>query len=105
MLGAASVSSGRPSRFAYGWLTVEVQGTVSNRDGIGTRLMLTTPDGVTQIREITSGPTQGGGDYKAAYLGLGDNPSGDLVVRWPTGVVEDIGTVSPNQVLNLVEPP
>ncbi len=53
------------------WITLTVEGTDSNRDGIGTRLLLTTPDAVTQIREINSGPTHGGGDYRAAYFGLG----------------------------------
>jgi len=85
------------------WLTVTVEGTVSNRDGIGTRLTLTA-DGVTQMREITSGPTHGGGDQKAAFFGLGTASSGTLTVRWPNGVVENLGTVSANQQLHLVEP-
>jgi len=85
------------------WLTVTVEGTVSNRDGIGTRLWLTTPDGLTQMREINSGPTYGGGDYRAAYFGLGAHLSGTLLVRWPTGVMENLGTVSANQKLHLVE--
>jgi hypothetical protein len=85
------------------WLTVTVEGTVSNRDGIGTRLTLTTPDGVTQIREINSGPTYGGGDYRAAYFGLGDNTVGQLTVRWPNGVVRNLGLVTADQELHLVE--
>ncbi len=86
------------------WLTITVQGTVSNRDGIGTRLTLTTPDGMTQIREITSGPTHGGGDYRAAYFGLGANATGDLVIRWPTGVEQDMGTITANQQILFIEP-
>jgi hypothetical protein len=86
------------------WLTVTVEGTVSNRDGIGTRLSLTTSDGVTQHREISSGPTYGGGDYRAGFFGLGMHTQGELVVRWPSGVEENIGTVQANQRLHLVEP-
>jgi hypothetical protein len=85
------------------WLTITPQGTISNRDGIGARFYLTTPDGITQTREITSGPTHGGGDYKAAYFGMGTNTSGTLSVRWPTGVVEDLGTVEADQHLHVVE--
>ena len=85
------------------WLTVTVEGTVSNRDGIGTRLTLTA-DGVTQMREITTGPTHGGGDQKAAFFGLGTASSGTLTVRWPNGVVENLGVVSANQQLHLIEP-
>ncbi len=86
------------------WLTITVEGTVSNRDGIGTRLTFDTPNGISQIREITSGPTHGGGDYRAAYFGLGDQTSGDLTVRWPNGVVENLGTITAGQQLHLIEP-
>ena len=86
------------------WLTVTVQGTTSNRDGIGTRLTLTTSDGITQIREISTGPTHGGGDYRAAYFGLGQFVDGELTVRWPSGVTEVIGTVNADQALQLIEP-
>jgi hypothetical protein len=85
------------------WLSVTVEGTVSNRDGIGTRLTLTTPDGVSMMREIDSGPAHGGGDYRAAYFGMGTNATGELTVRWPTGVTQVIGTVNANQAIQLVE--
>ena len=88
---------------AHHWLTVTVEGTVSNRDGIGTRLYLTAPDGTKQMREITSGPTYGGGDQRAGFFGLGEDNTGVLTVRWPTGVVEDLGTVTADQRLHVVE--
>ena len=86
------------------WLSITVEGTESNRDGIGARLILTA-GGVTQMREISSGPTHGGGDYRAAYFGLGAETSGTLEVHWPNGVVENLGTVTGDQQLHLVEPP
>ena len=85
------------------WMTVTVEGTTSNRDAIGTRLYATTPDGVTQIRDINSGPTYGGGDYRAAYFGLGANSTAVLTVRWPDGTTKDIGVVQSNQEIHLVE--
>ncbi|MCP4942456.1 MAG: hypothetical protein GY924_10830, partial [Planctomycetaceae bacterium] len=85
------------------WLTITVEGSESNRDGIGTRLLLTV-NGVTQIREINTGPTHGGGDYRAAYFGLGAETSGSLEVQWPNGVVQTLGTVTADQQLHLVEP-
>jgi hypothetical protein len=85
------------------WLTVTLEGTVSNRDAIGSRLWLSA-GGYTRTWELSSGPTYGGGDYKAAYFGLGTSTSADLTIRWPTGLVEHIGTVSADQQLHLVEP-
>jgi hypothetical protein len=93
------------------WLKVTAQGSAdpvlypggTNRDGIGARFYLTTTDGITQMWDITSGPTVGGGDDKAAYFGLGSHMTGNLSVRWPTGVVEDLGTVNADQHIHVVE--
>jgi hypothetical protein len=76
---------------------------MSNRDGIGTRLYATTPDGITQIRDINSGPTYGGGDYRAAYFGLGANTTAVLTVRWPDGTTKEIEVAPANQEVHLVE--
>ncbi len=86
------------------WLAVTVEGTVSNRDGIGARLWLTTPDGMIQTREISTGPTHGGGDHRATYFGLAQHTSGNLQVRWPSGFVQNIGDVAADQQLHLIEP-
>ena len=85
------------------WLTVTVEGSTSNQDGIGTRLELTA-NGITQIREINDGPSHGGGDYKMAHFGLDNAANGTLTVRWPNGEVENLGTVTANQQLHLTEP-
>ncbi len=85
------------------WLTVAPEGTISNRDAIGARIYLTTPDGITQIREITSGQAHGGGDHKAAYFGIGQNTSGTLTVRWPSGILQEVGVVAADQRLHVLE--
>lgn len=86
------------------WLSITVEGTASNRDGIGTRLYLTTADGTTQMRDITSGATHGGGDYRAAYFGLSSHMTGTLSIRWPSGIISNIGTLSGNQMQHYIEP-
>ncbi|MCA9931361.1 MAG: CRTAC1 family protein, partial [Anaerolineales bacterium] len=85
------------------WLTVTVEGTASNRDAIGARIILTTSAG-TQIREINSGWNHGGGSYRAAYFGLGTDTSGTLEIRWPDGTTQVIGAVTADQALHYVEP-
>ena len=92
---------------AYGnpnhWLAVTVQGARSNRDGIGTRITATTPDGMSQIREITTGPTHGGGDCRAAYFGLGGNTTADITILWPMGDTVVIAAVAADQQLQVTE--
>ncbi len=85
------------------WLTITVEGTESNRDAIGTRISVTA-GGVTQIREINTGPTHGGGDYRAGFFGIGANTTATVDVLWPNGVTENLGSVSADQAMHLVEP-
>ena len=99
-------NEGRSDGNTNHWLMVTAEGDgagATNRDGIGARFHLTTPDGIIQMREISSGPPHGGGDYKAAYFGLGSHDSGILTVRWPTGVVTDLGTVAADQHIHVME--
>jgi hypothetical protein len=85
------------------WLVVTLEGTRSNRDAIGARLSLVA--GVErQVRLISSGPSHGGGDERAAFFGLGTATFGHLRVRWPSGVEQDLGLVRANRHLHLVEP-
>jgi hypothetical protein len=85
------------------WLVITVEGTVSNRDAIGTRIEAKT-GGMLLTRQITSGPTHGGGDQKAAFFGLGGAGGAKVRVIWPSGVIQNLGIVSANQRLHLVEP-
>lgn len=84
-------------------LVVTVEGTTSNRDGIGTRLWLETENGVTQMREINSGATYGGGDQRIAHFGMADATMGNLTIRWPDGTIQPVGTISAGQ-YHFVEP-
>ena len=73
------------------WLIVDLEGVTSNRMGIGARLELSTPDGVTQHFEVRSGSSLGAGDDVAAYFGLGTNGSVSLLeINWPSGAVQHI---------------
>jgi hypothetical protein len=84
-------------------LTFTVQGTESNRDGIGTVIKVTTAAG-TQMRLITSGSNHGGGSQKAAFFGLGSETSGTVEVIWPNGVTENLGSYAADAAYHLVEP-
>lgn len=85
------------------WLAVTVEGTMSNRDAIGTRIEVDLGSR-TLIREISSGATHGGGDQRMAHFGLRANSNADLTIKWPSGLVENIGSVNANQYVHYVEP-
>ena len=86
------------------WVIVDLEGTTSNRDGIGARLELSTPDGVTQHFETRSGSSLGGGDDLGAYFGIGSNGSiSSLQITWPSGTVQTVSSLGINQRHLIVE--
>jgi hypothetical protein len=90
------------------WLKIKVQGTTSNRDGLGTLITLD-PDvdtiGDEMVREINGGNNYLSHNELTAHFGLGPDagPVDLITVAWPGGVVQQLTSVLPNQVLNLVE--
>ena len=87
------------------WLRVRTVGTVSNRDGIGARVMVVI-DGRTQIREIAAGSSNKSQNMLPAHFGLGQAEKVDtLQIRWPSGIVQILHDVPPNQLLTVVEDP
>src|SRR5215471_14751758 len=70
------------------WITVRLEGTTSNRDGIGARLTLEA-GGVSQTAEVRSGGSYLSHNDIRAHFGLGAATRVDrLVIRWPSGRVD-----------------
>ncbi len=84
-------------------ITVHTVGTVSNINGIGARVEVTSPMG-KQIRDIRSGD---GFRYMSslnAHFGIGtDVQVTRVVVRWPSGIVDTIANPPINAMLTVVE--
>ncbi len=86
------------------WLQIDLEGTVSNRDGIGTRLFATTPDGKTQLRENGGGIHWAQQDQKRIHFGLAQHETvSELVIHWPSGIIQKLKDIPVNQVLRVVE--
>ncbi len=85
------------------WLQVRVQGTRSNRDGLGTRVEIEA-GGRRQNRWIRSGSSYASQNERAAFFGLGDATRIErLTVHWPNGGSETLRNVSANQRLLIRE--
>ena len=86
------------------WLQIDLRGTISNRDGVGARLFATTPDGKTQLRENGGGIHWAQQDQKRIHFGLAQNEKvSELVIHWPSGIVQKLKNVAVNQILRVVE--
>ena len=106
-----SAARGEPARLFHNrcdwgnnWLIVKTVGTASNRDGIGARVTLTA-SGRTQIREIAAGSSNSSQNMLPVHFGLGQAEVVDeLRIQWPSGTLQTLQDVAPNQVLTVVEP-
>jgi len=86
------------------WLEVDLEGTISNRDGIGAQLFLSA-GGVEQIRSQDAGIHCRGQNHQRVHFGLGPHTVVDeLRVTWPSGIVQVLTGVEADQVLLVQEP-
>jgi hypothetical protein len=87
------------------WLTIDLVGTQSNRDGVGAEIFLWAHGLPRQLRQIQEGTSLGAGSAKEAHFGLGQaTEAARIVVRWPSGVVQTVRHVRADRRIVLVEP-
>jgi enediyne biosynthesis protein E4 len=86
------------------WLEFKLQGTKSNRDGIGARIRLVTKSGA-QYNHMTTACGYASSSAGPVHFGLGKDASADLVeIRWPSGIIETLKNVEADRVLLVKEP-
>ena len=88
---------------ANGHVSVQLEGTTSNRNGIGARVELHGPWGV-QVREVRAGESYGVQHSMSCHFGLGEHgAAAQLVVKWPSGTVDTIPNPPVGGYLKVVE--
>lgn len=86
------------------WLALELEGSVSNRDGIGAVVRLKT-ELRTQFNLATSSVGYASSGNGPIHFGLGQETAVESVqVRWPSGRIQTVTDVHADQVLHLREP-
>ncbi len=87
------------------WIAFDLEGIVSNKDAVGTKVVLTGDFG-TMIREVRAGESYGITNTFACMFGLGDHEViTNATVKWPSGMVTVIENPSIDQYHNLLEAP
>jgi hypothetical protein len=86
------------------WLEIDLEGRVSNRDGIGTQLVATA-GGVSQLREQGGGIHAKAQNHARIHFGLGQNTCVQrLSLHWPSGVDQVLVSIPTNRSIHVVEP-
>ena len=87
------------------WVGFELQGTDSNRDAIGAKIVVTYGHR-RFVRWIVSGSSYLSTHDKRVIVGLGANSAGsavDLEIRWPNGAVQKLSNLKLRQYHKIVE--
>jgi enediyne biosynthesis protein E4 len=91
------------------WIKIKTIGTKSNRSGIGARLKCVThlpgePKPHQQIDEVRSGGGYFSQNDLRVHFGIGKAEKIELLeIRWPSGLVETVKDIKPNQVIFVKE--
>ena len=92
----------RPSNDNH-WIILKLVGTKDNRDGLGTKIKITTKNDV-QFNEATTAVGYSSSSDKRVHFGLGKASLIDkMELSWPTGVKQVLTNVKVDQVLTVVE--
>ena len=86
------------------WIQLDLEGSVSNRDGIGAQVYVTS-GGVTQLREQNGGIHKHAQNHTRLHFGLaGDTVIDEIRIVWPSGIEQVLTNVDINQILAITEP-
>jgi enediyne biosynthesis protein E4 len=87
------------------WIELNLIGTKDNRDGIGTRVKITTTDGV-QFNQATTAVGYSSSSDKRVHFGLGKADTIQKIeLFWPTGAKQVLSNIKADQVLKIIESP
>jgi len=86
------------------WLLINLVGTISNRDGLGSRIKVTTKEGV-QYNHATTSVGYGSSSDKRVHFGLGAATKVDQIeILWPSGAKQILTNTAADQILTVREP-
>ena len=86
------------------WLELALEGTRSNRNGIGARIKVVSKH-ATQYNHMTTAAGYASSSAGPVHFGLGPDTTADLIeIRWPSGTVQQLTDVAAGQVLKVKEP-
>jgi hypothetical protein len=84
------------------WVKIRLEGTKSNRSAIGARVLVRY-GGKLQAQELMSQTSYCSSNDPRLHFGLGKEATVDVEIRWPSGLVESLKSVSANQLVTVRE--
>ena len=86
------------------WLDIALEGTRSNREGIGAKIKVVTKAG-TQYNHMTTSVGYASSSDGPVHFGLGPDTRAELIeIHWPSGVVQTMHDIPVDQAVKVIEP-
>jgi tetratricopeptide (TPR) repeat protein len=86
------------------WIALRLEGTRSNRDGIGARVHLVTASG-EQWNRVATSVGYGGSSDRLVHFGFGSDPAAEsIAIEWPSGVRQTLRNLAPDRYYEVKEP-
>ena len=101
--GGSPILLRNDSKIVGNWLKIQLVGTKSNRDGIGSKVQVWTGE-KTQVKEVTCGGSYASGSDRTLLFGLGNNSTVQSIeVKWQGEYIQKLENLSANQVIRIEE--
>lgn len=93
------------SRNRNHWISLNLEGSKSNRMGIGARIRLTTPDGAVQYNHVSTSSGYASSSDPRVHFGLGAAQTvKEIEIAWPSGIKQMLQDVPADRVVAITEP-
>ena len=87
------------------WLTLNLVGSASNRDGLGAKVRLASDNGARQTAFVTTAGSYISASDKRVHFGLGPQKKVHLIeIAWPSGTAQKLESIAADQVITVREP-
>jgi hypothetical protein len=85
------------------WLAIALEGTKSNRDGIGARIKVVTRAGA-QYNHMTTSVGYASSSHGPVHFGLGSELKAQLIeIHWPSGIIQRLRDVPADRIVKVRE--
>ena len=82
------------------WIKIKLIGANDiNKNAIGSKVIIKTDDGISQIRTVTSGSSRGAGNEITLHFGLGSSNISSIQIIWSSGIIQDVSSMVVNQLI------
>jgi hypothetical protein len=85
------------------WVRLDLQGTRSNRDAVGTLIMVDNGKRII-CRQVKGGVSLESANDPRVIVGVGPNPIKKMTIVWPSGIVTEMADVELDREHKIVEP-